>query len=624
MGKPLNSELEKLQDTIRWAERQDVTELRSFFSVNAGTPMICIGSGGSFSAASYAAMLYKQMCGLAVPMTPLAFDTSSDAIIQDSKLLFFSASGRNKDFLIAFQRGLEVGRGDMAGVCLRESSKLDAIIEKCNPDFKKHTFPIPTVKDGFLATNSLVAFFVLMYRCFFDAKPSKHIGNGIGYALNHSFDFFKIDNFIVLHSNLSEPVAVDLESKFSEAALGSVLMADYRNFGHGRHQWFDKKGGNSCIVALINDNDRELAEKTLGKMPEDVHMVRIESGLKTPLATIDLLLKSFQFVSAIGTQRGIDPGRPGVPDYGTELYHLNFAKLIKDESIAQPPKNLAISRKLRLGSKALIPDQEYKAYSKAYDAFIERLGNKVFDLLALDYDGTICNVDRNARWKEALEESIARQINKLLEMGIRIAVMTGRGDSMHELLRNSINKEYWSQVYLGCYNGAVIVPLTDDTSSIEAVKNAPLDEQLVTLQNELERYHFKPEKLKKYSTQLSLSCTDKQKAYEICNEIILSNKLDRLHIWSSSHSMDIVVSTKASKTAVKQISEDVLVIGDRGDYEGNDFEMLSLPYSLSVDGVSRNPNSCWNLAPKDLRGLDVVKYYLRKIKATKNGFKIVL
>ena len=586
--------------------------------------MICIGSGGSFSAASYAAMLYKQMCGLAVPMTPLAFDTSSDAIIQDSKLLFFSASGRNKDFLIAFQRGLEVGRGDMAGVCLRESSKLDAIIEKCNPDFKKHTFPIPTVKDGFLATNSLVAFFVLMYRCFFDAKPSKHIGNGIGYALNHSFDFFKIDNFIVLHSNLSEPVAVDLESKFSEAALGSVLMADYRNFGHGRHQWFDKKGGNSCIVALINDNDRELAEKTLGKMPEDVHMVRIESGLKTPLATIDLLLKSFQFVSAIGTQRGIDPGRPGVPDYGTELYHLNFAKLIKDESIAQPPKNLAISRKLRLGSKALIPDQEYKAYSKAYDAFIERLGNKVFDLLALDYDGTICNVDRNARWKEALEESIARQINKLLEMGIRIAVMTGRGDSMHELLRNSINKEYWSQVYLGCYNGAVIVPLTDDTSSIEAVKNAPLDEQLVTLQNELERYHFKPEKLKKYSTQLSLSCTDKQKAYEICNEIILSNKLDRLHIWSSSHSMDIVVSTKASKTAVKQISEDVLVIGDRGDYEGNDFEMLSLPYSLSVDGVSRNPNSCWNLAPKDLRGLDVVKYYLRKIKATKNGFKIVL
>ena len=326
MGKPFKQELTKIKDTIKWAEGQDVTELRSFFSVNAGCPLICIGSGGSFSAASYASMLYKQMCGLAVPMTLLAFDTSSDAIIRDSKLLFFSASGRNKDFLIAFQRGLEVGRGDMAGVCLRESSKLDAIIEKCNPDFRKHTFLIPSVKDGFLATNSLVAFFVLMYRCFFDGKPSEHIREGIGFTQNHAIDFAKTDNFIVLHSNLSEPVAVDLESKFSEAALGSVLMADYRNFGHGRHQWFDKKGVNSCIVALVNDNDRQLAEKTLGKMPEDVNVVRIESSLRTPLATIDLLVKSFHFASAIGEVRGIDPGRPGVPDYGTELYHLNYGR----------------------------------------------------------------------------------------------------------------------------------------------------------------------------------------------------------------------------------------------------------------------------------------------------------
>lgn len=622
MGKPFNQELEKIKSTIRWAEMQNVSNLRSFFSVNAGTPLICIGSGGSFSAASYAAMLYKQMCGLAVSMTPLAFDTSADTIIQDSKLLFFSASGRNKDFLIAFQRGLEVGRGEMAGVCLRESSKLDAIIEKSNPDFKKHTFPIPTIKDGFLATNSLVAFFVLMYRCFFDAKPSRNIGKGIGFTQNHAFDFSKIESFIVLHSNLSEPVAVDLESKFSEAALGSVLMADYRNFGHGRHQWFDKKGENSCIVALINDNDRPLAEKTLNKMPEDVNVVRIESDLGTPLATIDLLVKSFQFVAAIGNVRGIDPGRPGVPDYGTKLYHLNYAKLINAESIERPIKDLAISRKLRLGSNLLMPADEYKAYSKAYDKFFLQLKDKEYNLLALDYDGTICNVDRNSRWKEKLEDAIAKQINKLLSEGIRIAVMTGRGDSMHKLLRNSISQEYWPQVYLGCYNGAVIVRLNDDTAAIDAVKEAPLDEQLTILERGLHRYHFLPEKLKKYSTQLSLSCPDKQKAYEICNEIILSNHLDLLHIWSSSHSLDIVVSTKASKAAVKEISEDVLVIGDSGDYEGNDFEMLSLPYSLSVDGVSRNPDSCWNLAPKHLRGLDVVKYYLRKIKATRDGFKI--
>ena len=621
MGKPFKGELKKLSETIQWAEQQDVTALRSFFSLNAGTPLICIGSGGSYSAASYAAMLYKQMCGLAVPMTPLAFDTYSDTVIRDSKLLFFSAAGRNKDFLIAFQHGLEVGRGDMTGICLRESHKWDEVIGKYRTDFKKHTFPIPTVKDGFLATNSLVAFFVLMYRCFFDAKPSKYIQKGIGYSYNHEIDFSKIDNFIVLYSNLSEPVAVDLESKFSEAALGSILMADYRNFGHGRHQWFDKKGANSCIVALVNENDRPLAYKTLSKMPDDVNVVRIETELSTPLATIDLLVKSFQLVATIGNMRGIDPGRPGVPDYGTELYHLNYVKLISDDCIKLPAKELAICRKLRLGSKALIPAKEYEEYSNAYDGFISMLREKEFDLLALDYDGTICNVDRKSRYNEKLEDSIAKKLNKLLSEGIKIAIMTGRGGSVHELLRKSIQKEYWQKVYLGCYNGAVIVTLSDDATAIEAIKDAPLDEQLVKLEKEIKCYSFVPT-VRKHSTQLSFTCMDKMKAYEICNEIILSNKLDKLHVWSSSHSMDIVVSTRASKSAVKDISEDVLAIGDRGDYEGNDFEMLSMPYSLSVDGVSRNPNSCWNLAPRALRGLDVVKYYLRKIKKTNKGFKI--
>lgn len=623
MGKPFNSELEKISSTIRWAEAQDVSELRAFFSVNAGTPLICIGSGGSYSACRYAALLYRQMCGLAIPMTPLAFDTSTDAIIRDSKLLFFSASGRNKDFLIAFQRGLELGRGDMSGICLRESSMLNDIIHKYNTDFKKHTFPIPSVKDGFLATNTLVAFFVLIYRCFFDAKPSKYIKQGISFSQSGPIDFSTIENFVVLYGNLSEPVAVDLESKFSEAALGAVLLADYRNFGHGRHQWFDKKGHNSCIIALVNENDRQLSEKTLGKMPPEVHVVRIESNLRTPLATIDLLVKSFSLVAAIGRVRNIDPGRPGVPDYGTKLYRLNYAKLISSESGILSAEELAVCRKMRLGSKTLVPDDEYKAYVRSYHSFVKQLQEKEFTLLALDYDGTICNVDRNSRFNPFLEESIANILNKLLSKGLKIAIMTGRGDSVHKLLRQSLQKDYWSHVYLGCYNGAVIVRLSDDTSAISAIKNAPLDEQLQVFEDELKHYPFHPS-VRKYSTQLSFSCTDKLKAFEICSEIIYSQKLNKLHIWSSSHSLDIVVSTSASKAAVKKISENVLVIGDRGDYEGNDFEMLSLPYSLSVDKVSRNPLCCWNLAPVNLRGLEVAKYYLHRIKATKNGFKIVV
>src|SRR5260370_29648479 len=44
-------------------------------------------------------------------------------------------------------------------------------------------------------------------------------------------------HFIVLHSPSLDAAAWDLESKFSEAALGSIQVADYRNFAHGRHHW---------------------------------------------------------------------------------------------------------------------------------------------------------------------------------------------------------------------------------------------------------------------------------------------------------------------------------------------------------------------------------------------------
>lgn len=66
-------ELKKLPETFRWAEQQDVTSLALFlFAENKQTPLVCIGSGGSFSACHYAAQLYQQCNGiLAQAMTPL-------------------------------------------------------------------------------------------------------------------------------------------------------------------------------------------------------------------------------------------------------------------------------------------------------------------------------------------------------------------------------------------------------------------------------------------------------------------------------------------------------------------------------------------------------------------------
>ena len=65
---------------------------------------------------------------------------------------------------------------------------------------------------------------------------------------------------VVLHGPTTQAAAIDLESKFSEAALGGVQLADYRNFAHARHHWQAKRGDDTGIRACITDDHRELAE----------------------------------------------------------------------------------------------------------------------------------------------------------------------------------------------------------------------------------------------------------------------------------------------------------------------------------------------------------------------------
>lgn len=394
MGKPFKGELEKLSDTIRWAEKQDVTALRSFFSVNAGTPMICIGSGGSFSAASYAAMLYKQRNGvLAEAMTPLQLMYAGRDIIRDSKLLFLSASGKNKDILNAIKYGVNYNEAGMMSLTLRKNNPTEELLEKY-PKVQRWCEDIPCEKDGFLATNSLVATFTLLCRSFNQTPVRNGISRERTCSTNYEFDLSAIQNFLVLYGAAGEPVAWDIESKLTEAALGSALLSDYRNFGHGRHHWFSKKGGNSCIIALITPVERELAYKTIGCLPKDVPVIFIETELETPAASIDMLLKAFSFVRDLGEARGIDPGRPGVPAYGRLLYNLDYYKLTNRILPKEETIDVAVRRKLRDAGKENAALWEH--YSRACKRFVQRLNKGKYTTVAFDYDGTLSAANHKA------------------------------------------------------------------------------------------------------------------------------------------------------------------------------------------------------------------------------------
>ena len=163
MGKPFKGELKMLSETIRWAEQQDVTSLARFlFAENKQIPLVCIGSGGSLSACHYAAQLYQHCNGvMAQAMSPLQLMYSGREIIRGYKLLFLSASGKNKDILNAIKYGVKYNETGMMSLTLRKGNPTEELLQQF-PKVQRWCEDIPSEKDGFLATNSLVATFTLL------------------------------------------------------------------------------------------------------------------------------------------------------------------------------------------------------------------------------------------------------------------------------------------------------------------------------------------------------------------------------------------------------------------------------------------------------------------------------
>ncbi|QEK50687.1 hypothetical protein FYC62_02660 [Pedobacter aquae] len=330
MGKPFKKELEIIPHTIQEINEIDLSNFTSEYQALLTFPLIAVGSGGSLSACYFAEALHQQTGNIAKAITPLEVQSSIN-IFRKINVLIISASGKNKDILLAFNSIIAQEPNKVISISTKENSPLKTFSAKTSIA-ENFAFSLSAGKDGFLASNSLVAFFILLCRAYGNETKNLKLASKKVYLedINRfSKSIIKETTYIVLYSGWSKPVAIDIESKFSEAALGSVLLSDYRNFGHGRHHWFDKRKDNSVIISLINPDDEQLAEKTLQLLPKDIPVLKLNSKNSGAFSTIDLLIQSFHLVDNIGEKQSIDPGRPGVPNYGSKLYNLSYASLLK-------------------------------------------------------------------------------------------------------------------------------------------------------------------------------------------------------------------------------------------------------------------------------------------------------
>lgn len=605
MGKAFASELAALKDTLAWALACDVTALENFVSDVADRPLVAIGSGGSSTACHLAALLHRTR-----HRRPAQFTTPLDVLsvpagLHRAGVFLASASGKNKDVLAAFDACIADESPAVAAITLRAANPLK---DAASSYARACVFAedAPTGKDGFLATNSLVATCALITRAYgFAVRRSKAPLKPVGTSVFEDRHMVQ-----VLHGGWGSPVATDLESKLNESALAAAQLADYRNFGHGRHLWLAKRAAETVVVALVTPGTAAIAESTLKLFPKSIPVIRLETTLDGPSGTIDLLFQAFHLVDRVGATRGQDPGRPYVPEFGRKLYRLTPPRV-------RPTIDAPIQRKLWASPEGAV---DGKAFTRGLVRFLARARATKFGAVALDYDGTLCTKD--ARF-DGLRDDVVIECSRLLKSGIHLGIATGRGRSVREELQKALDPKLWSRVHIGYYNGTDIGGLGDNNLP---KRDEPNDEVLKRAQALLSAdvWLTAAAKVDPRPKQITVEPKASTRADALAAHVMARlAPLDGegVRIVVSSHSLDVLGPTRGKGSLVSWLREqigdglDVLCIGDRGAWPGNDYSLLAEPMSLSVDEVSSLSDVCWNLAPRGVSGPDATLLYLSAIKA---------
>ena len=592
--------------------------------------MIAIGSGGSFSVATLAGFLHEFYTGFvgraATPLEYLAMPRVRASVI------CFSASGRNRDIATAFKAAAQNEAGPVGALVMESKTPIHALQTQFSYA-NVAEYADSTIKDGFLAVSSLVASATLLIRAYetvlgqctslpddMQAVASTAIGRPTFDRLSDEV-MSVVERHVVsvLYTPNAKPAAVDLESRFVEAALGALHVADLRNFGHGRHHWMAKREFETGVLMLIGDNLGTLADRTMSLLPPETTIARIDLNGPAPLQALAALITSLHVSEAAGRSAGIDPSKPGVPAFGRKLYRLGPGVTKKRQS----ELNLEAALRRKVPPSEQREPGRRAVWESAYRQTMKRLATTTLHGVVLDYDGTLCSLRKRF---DLLSDEIGVALTRLVNYGCVIAIATGRGPSAGQALRAALPAACWDDVVVGYYNGGIVTLLADDRDLLVSCLNSdPLLEAF------LANSFFVDAKIRANAVQISIRLNNGlslQHAIEIARGIVSENSQDA-NVLASSHSIDIVRGNVSKLDVVRVLQSNladpkanILRIGDKGAWPGNDSQLLDDPFGLSVDQVSSHMYHCWNLAPAGVIGVQASLYYLSRIEPNNRGMRL--
>ena len=580
--------------------------------------MVMVGSGGSFSTATLAADLHESTTGqLARAATPL--DMMSKPI-RDAGLVCFSASGRNQDILAAFRVAATREMEPLSGFVLADQTPLEKLATKfwyADVVCLEHRL----FRDGFLAVASLLASTILLvraYRAVF-GRSDTDLPEGVLELIQKITLFAGLEDIraealrvmrgrsymSVLYSSELAAAAVDLESRFVEAALGALHISDIRNFGHGRHFWMARRAESTGVLALVSERQKDLGARTLSLLPEEVTTLPIYFRGSADLQAVAGLLVGLFVTESAAELAEVDPWRPGVPPFGRKLYHL------RPDLDRLPQADL--NRTAALRRKGARSDDP--AWIARYQHALRTINAGRYQALVVDYDGTLCDPRRRT---EPLSAAIVEELTRLVDEGALLGLATGRGPSAAIELRASLPTRLHHRVMVAYYNGAAIRHLPDREDPVVEPQCRE-----VSLVSALEKDPTFSRNIRSNAVQISISVRRgvRLEAGAAQARLLMRENAVEGEIVTSGHSIDICLAGQSKEDLVHAMQMSfalndgpVLRIGDRGRPPGNDWRLLDNPFGLSVDEVSGHPLHCWSLTPAGIKGVQATSYYLRHLQ----------
>jgi fructoselysine-6-P-deglycase FrlB-like protein/hydroxymethylpyrimidine pyrophosphatase-like HAD family hydrolase len=619
--KKYESELAKLNQTFQEASETDVVSVHRFLDSIPTTPVIAVGSGGSYTAAEYLAVIHESSTDrIGNARTPLSFLTSD--LPSECCVALISASGRNKDILRSLEHAKD---SDVEHILIVTNSPDSPLAERAKELGNPLVFDLDLTvrRDGYLATNTLLGTVTALCKAYTEAfdLPYK-IETSLADLLHPTtsrevfFEDFQqqigtlreANTLLVLFGGWSRVGAVDTESRMAESGLKNVQLTDVRNFAHGRHQWIVQHKERTGVIAFNDPEVSPIMGKTLERLPKDVPTVELSTQFRGPLAGIVQVINSIYIPGMLAKSGDIDPGRPSVPDWARRIHHLT-PRLNRDSN-------------QRTGSSSAT-----SSLPNPPEGFLSELESADFQGLVLNYDGTL--VTTHGRF-DPPKPQLSEQLNRLLDEGLHIGVATGRGQSARKDLRSILSETFWSQVVVGYYNGTDLAPLTEDHApdGTPEATNEGLQSFIELWEQEghdIFSIEARPNQLSIEDLPRDLNVDDVWFAIQKFKQL---NDLP-IKVLASGHSLDIIPTSASKGVVVEEIADMVdtttdriLRIGDRGAWPGNDHELLSHPLGLSVDQSATTGPGGYRITPSGLRGPGATVKLLRSIETTDDGWRV--